>query len=310
LRKGNGAYDPLLHTIDVPPGATITADVDTDASGQWIFHCHFLYHMFSGMTRIFQYSTLIELMDNQIKPENEIRNTAYINRPIVRVDEVRPLNKKLIHHPMPHLEGFWLASFIDAAVDPVKNLQKITYRGLYGTDFNKLDLFVNEAEIENGSIGNADIDIFYWHSLWQFWNVKGGLNYFYRPAAKPFWQPGIGVEGLFPYFIEIDARGYLYSGSAKLDIELSRDTQITNNFFIGLDVRGIMATKTVPSAILGSGLNQMQYSIRPFYRLMPGLSIFVEYEVDQYYGAYKNLLLASGNSADANNFTVGLSMIL
>src|SRR3990167_2436176 len=47
LRKGNGAYDPLLHTIDVPPGATITADVDTDASGQWIFHCHMLYHMMS-----------------------------------------------------------------------------------------------------------------------------------------------------------------------------------------------------------------------------------------------------------------------
>ena len=61
LRKGNGAYDPLLHTIDVPPGATITADVDTDASGQWFFHCHLLYHMMSGMSRVFQYSTLIEI---------------------------------------------------------------------------------------------------------------------------------------------------------------------------------------------------------------------------------------------------------
>ncbi len=48
LRNGYGAYDPLLHTIDVPPGTTITADFEADASGQWILHCHNLYHMQAG----------------------------------------------------------------------------------------------------------------------------------------------------------------------------------------------------------------------------------------------------------------------
>jgi len=69
LRKGQGEYDPLLHTIDVPPGATITADVDTDASGQWFFHCHMLYHMTTGMSRVFQYATLIDITKSEAKPQ-------------------------------------------------------------------------------------------------------------------------------------------------------------------------------------------------------------------------------------------------
>lgn len=310
LRKGNGEYDPLLHTIDVPPGATITADVDTDASGQWIFHCHLLYHMMAGMTRIFQYSTLLEITQDKMAPEDIIKNTAYINRPIVRVDEVRPIDKMMVHHPMPHEHDNWMASLISVGVDPFKNFQKINYRGLYGPDYNKLELFANDAEIENGSISQADLDIFYWHQLYQFWAVKGGFNYFYRPAAKPYWQPGVGVEGLMPYFIDVDARGYVYSGSAKLDIDIDRDTQITNNFFIGLELRSILASKTVTSAQIGSGLNQMQYTLRPFYRLMPGLDVFAEYEIDQYFGAYRTLQRNAGHGTGENSFTLGLSFIL
>lgn len=309
LRKGNGAYDPLLHTIDVPPGATITADVDTDASGQWIFHCHLLYHMMAGMARTFQYSTLIEITKGEAKPQDIVKQTPYYNRPIVRVDEARPIDVSLVKHPMAHPHRLWLASFLDVGVNPVTNVQQITFKGLYGSDYNKLELFTNDAEVKEGRVENADLDIFYWHLLDQFWAIKGGVNYFYRPAQSPYWQPGVGIEGLMPYFIDTDVRGYFYSGSAKLDIELSRDTQITNNFFIRLGARSILATKTVTQAAIGSGLNQMQYTLRPYYRLMPGLNVFAEFERDQYYGSFKNIQVNLGNSSEENTFTLGLSVL-
>lgn len=310
FRKGEGEYDPLLHTIDVPPGATITADVDTDASGQWIFHCHLLYHMMSGMTRIFQYSTLLEITQDKMAPEDIIKNTAHINRPIVRVDEVRPIDKKLVHHPMPHEHDVWLSSFLDVSVAPFKNLQKFEYKGLYGPDYNKLELFTQDAEIDNGSISEFNLDLFYWHQLYQYWAVKGGVNYFYRPTARPFWQPGVGVEGLLPYFIDVNFRGYLYGGSVKLDLDVERDTQITNNVFIGLELRSILASKTVTAAEIGSGLNKMEYTLRPFYRLRPGLSVFAEYEIDQYFGSYRSMLRNAAQDTAPNSFTVGLSLIL
>lgn len=99
LRNGKGAKDPLLHTVLIAPNEKITVDVDTDASGQWIFHCHMLYHMHAGMFRIFQYTTLPEIVAGKMQPENFIEQTIYVNRPIVRVDEVRPIDPALVQHP-------------------------------------------------------------------------------------------------------------------------------------------------------------------------------------------------------------------
>lgn len=56
LRNGHGAYDPLVHTVDVAPLQTVTVDFDADAgSGWWYLHCHNLYHMMAGMARVMHY---------------------------------------------------------------------------------------------------------------------------------------------------------------------------------------------------------------------------------------------------------------
>ncbi|NLT72102.1 MAG: multicopper oxidase domain-containing protein [Verrucomicrobiaceae bacterium] len=46
---------PLKHTIDVPPMSKRTVEFEADESGDWLFHCHLLYHMHAGMARIFSY---------------------------------------------------------------------------------------------------------------------------------------------------------------------------------------------------------------------------------------------------------------
>lgn len=307
LRKGNDEYDPLLHTIDVPPGGTITADVDTDASGQWIFHCHLLYHMVAGMSREIQYSTLLEISENQTKPENIVEQTDHYNRPIVRVDEIRPIDKALVEHPMPHEANLWFSTFVDLGINPVTNAQKLNMKGLYGLDYHKLELFINDAEMVHGVVEDADMDIFYWHLLNQFWAVKAGMNYFYRPAQTPYWQPGIAIEGLMPYFIDMDLRTYYYQGSAKLDVEFTRDSQMTNKFFIRTGIRSILATKTIENAELGSGLNQMRYLIRPYYRISPRLDLFTEFEYEQYYGAFKDMQIKAGEGSSQTILTFGIA---
>lgn len=309
VRNDHGAYDPLLHTIDMPPGATIIADVDSDASGQWLFHCHLLYHMMSGMSRVFQYSTLIEITKCQAPPQDIIEMTEYDNRPIVRVDEIVPIDASLVKHPMAHPHGFYFANFLDVGVDPFNNVQRVTFKGLYGPDYNKLELFINDAETQKGTVENADLDIFYWHLIDQFWAIKGGVNYYYRPSQTPYFQPGIGIEGTMPYFIETDVRAYYHDGSFKLDLELERDTQITNNFFIKAAIRGILATKTVEEDEIGSGLNQMRYIVAPFYRIMPGLNIVMEYEHERDYGALENIRQAEGESTTQDTLTFGFELL-
>ncbi len=60
LDTGNGNYNPRKHTIDVPPMGQQVAWVQAQDSGKWFFHCHNLYHMKAGMTRLIKYTNLEE----------------------------------------------------------------------------------------------------------------------------------------------------------------------------------------------------------------------------------------------------------
>ena len=55
LLNGQGDYSPLKNTLDIMPMETDTIEFAATASGDWFFHCHILYHMMSGMGRIFSY---------------------------------------------------------------------------------------------------------------------------------------------------------------------------------------------------------------------------------------------------------------
>lgn len=53
----NGAYSPLKHTVDVAPMQKVVIEFDANEVGDWFFHCHILYHLNSGMARVFSYNT-------------------------------------------------------------------------------------------------------------------------------------------------------------------------------------------------------------------------------------------------------------
>ena len=49
------AYAPLKHTVDVPPMSRRVIEFYANEDRDWLFHCHLLYHMMSGMARVFSY---------------------------------------------------------------------------------------------------------------------------------------------------------------------------------------------------------------------------------------------------------------
>lgn len=55
LLMDQGARSPLKHTVDVPPMTKRTVEFEANEAHDWMFHCHILYHMMSGMARIFRY---------------------------------------------------------------------------------------------------------------------------------------------------------------------------------------------------------------------------------------------------------------
>jgi CopA family copper-resistance protein len=79
--NGQGDYAPLKHTLDIMPMERDTIEFAANASGDWFFHCHILYHMMSGMGRIFSYEN---------SPHNpEIPDSAMAYR-MVKMDDRMP----------------------------------------------------------------------------------------------------------------------------------------------------------------------------------------------------------------------------
>ncbi|RYZ47636.1 MAG: hypothetical protein EOP07_26700, partial [Proteobacteria bacterium] len=53
----NADYSPMKHTVDVGPHMSRTIEFKADEPGEWMLHCHNLYHMKTGMARVVKYST-------------------------------------------------------------------------------------------------------------------------------------------------------------------------------------------------------------------------------------------------------------
>ncbi len=76
--NGQGEYAPMKNIIDIMPMETDSLEFAATESGDWFFHCHVLYHMMSGMGRVFSYE------NSPINPE--IPNTNLARRKLFADD--------------------------------------------------------------------------------------------------------------------------------------------------------------------------------------------------------------------------------
>jgi len=54
ILNGKGEYSPLKNVMDIMPMETNVIEFAANTEGDWFFHCHILYHMMSGMNRVFE----------------------------------------------------------------------------------------------------------------------------------------------------------------------------------------------------------------------------------------------------------------
>ena len=72
--NGAGDFSPLKHTVDVPPFETRTIEFAADEPGDWMMHCHILYHAEVGMARVVHYEDAPMPSHMQAMPTNLFSN--------------------------------------------------------------------------------------------------------------------------------------------------------------------------------------------------------------------------------------------
>lgn len=311
LRNGHGAYDPLVHTIDVGPFQTVTADFDADAgSGWWYMHCHNLYHMKAGMARVLHYDTPDDATNNTAVNDSTASATtsSYATTKKAPQQSEMPMTTgsdamtKTAHPASMVMTNDWQYGH-----DFARNVDQITATTMVGGDYNKIQLYTDQAQFTRGTLTDAGVDIFAWHLLNNFWAIKGGVNYSYRPAA--YWQPGAGLEGTLPFFIAADIRSYWHDGSGEVDADFSRNIPLVGNWSLYTEVEAIAATKSLDYAEIGQGFNSIQYTIGPSYQLLSSLALQLQYQYTRNYGDTASILKEGGGGPTSSLLTLGLEAV-
>jgi len=76
--NSQGDYAPLKNVLDIMPMETDTIEFNANTDGDWFFHCHILYHMMSGMNRVFSYenSSPNPLLPNKEKAYRKLQRES------------------------------------------------------------------------------------------------------------------------------------------------------------------------------------------------------------------------------------------
>ncbi|MDZ4660629.1 MAG: multicopper oxidase domain-containing protein [Pseudomonadota bacterium] len=194
----HGDLSPLKHTVDVPPHGTRAIEFYANEPGQWMLHCHNLYHMKTGMARVVRYK------DFQLTPE------------MAKHDKQDP-------HLHDHIYNY---SLLEASSNHAKAEFKLM------RTWDELNLKLESANIEgkNFSFNRAwetEGDMTYRRWFSNFINVSVGGSLY---DEEGFAMAGVGY--ILPMLIETNL--YIsHEGKFRFDVE--KRFQWTKNVFTEAD---------------------------------------------------------------------------
>ena len=193
-----GDRSPMKHTVDVPPHGSRTIEFYANEPGQWMLHCHNLYHMMTGMARVVKYSSFT--------PKSEIHH---------------------IEHQDHHLHDPW---FFYGKAEAASN-HGAAYLRLSQT-WNQIEARVETANFDGKSFSfgekwDYEGDLFYRRWIGNFFNLVGGVTSFEEEV-----RANVGVGYMLPLLIEANLF-VNHKGKFRLDAE--KKFQWTSRIFTDVD---------------------------------------------------------------------------
>ena len=165
----------------------------------------------------------------------------------------------------------------------------------YGGDIDKLWL-KSEGEGEFGEgLEQGDVQALWSHAIDPWFDLQAGVRMnFGRGPERP--QLVIGIQGLAPYWFEIDAAAFLSSsGDVTGRIEAEYDLRITQRLILQPQVELEWALQDVPELRIGSGLSSAEAGLRLRYEIVPEFAPYVGIAYERAFGDTASFARAAGD---------------
>ncbi|WP_350560757.1 copper resistance protein B [Psychrobacter sp. CAL346-MNA-CIBAN-0220] len=176
----------------------------------------------------------------------------------------------------------------------------------YGTDGSRLFLR-SEGNIQTKEDKEIDslTSLSYWKPLSIFWNGQAGVAYDTKND-----KPAImaGIVGTMPYFIETDARAYLYTdGQIRLDLGAEYEWRLNQHWVVIPEVGLTAFSKDDIDDHISKGFNDLDTEVRLTYEtLNRQLAPYVGLSYETALGDARDQRRQASESVDSSSLTAGM----
>ena len=176
----------------------------------------------------------------------------------------------------------------------------------YGTDSNRVTLR-SEGSIQTKDDKEIDslTSLSYWKPLSIFWNGEAGVAYDTENDKSAVMA---GIAGTAPYFIETDARAYLYTdGQVRLDLGADYEWRLDQHWVVIPEVELTAFSKDDTDNHITKGFNEFGADVRLTYEMLSRqLAPYVGISYETALGNARDLRRQEDEAVDSSSVTAGV----
>ena len=181
----------------------------------------------------------------------------------------------------------------------------VNAEGWYGGDIHKLWL---KTEIE-GEYGRkpeqAEFQALWSHAIDPWFNLQTGVRLDARPDTRGHLV--LGVEGLAPYWIEVDAAAFLSDkGDVTARIEAEHDVRVTQKLILQPRAEVDFALQDIERRQVGSGLSTGELGLRLRYEIVPQFAPYVGVNYERAFGDTRRFRRLDGDDVGGWSLVAGI----
>ena len=174
-----------------------------------------------------------------------------------------------------------------------------------GRDLNKLWL---KADVEHvdGKTEEAEVQALYSRAVEPYWDLQVGWRHDIRPKPDRDWL-AIGLEGLAPYWFEIDAAAFIgESGQVGARLEAEYEWMFTQRWVLSPEMIIDLHTKNDEATGTGSGLSDLELGLRLRYEIRREFAPYIGVNWTRKFGNTADFARAEGEDTNDVQFVAGV----
>lgn len=177
----------------------------------------------------------------------------------------------------------------------------------FGSTYNRAVLKV-EGEVAQGKLQESQTELLWGHAVSTFWDTQLGVRFDHGQGAPNREWLALGVQGLAPYWFEVDATAYVGpSGRTALSFSAEYDILLTQKLYLQPSLEVDFYGKNDKAREIGKGLSNATAGLRLKYEVTRQLAPYIGVEWSNKFGKTADYAQEDGNAAHETRFVAGFS---